>query len=68
MIAKIAKIAEIEIRECPHRFSIVNFGSLGNIGNCNPYKEYQTYPFDSAARSVYFLKFARPRPNPEVKH
>jgi hypothetical protein len=61
-IAKIANIAEI------YKLRVARGSSMANFGNRKSVQEYQKLAFDSAARSVYFLKFARPRPSPEVKH
>jgi hypothetical protein len=65
---KLPKIAEIQKLSFSPTIFNVNFGNTGDFGNCKSVKEYQKVAFDSATRSVYFLKFARPRPNPEVKH
>jgi hypothetical protein len=61
-LPKIAEISKLRVS------SIVNFGNSGGFGNCKSVKEYQKVEFDSATRSVYFLKFARPHESLEVKH
>jgi hypothetical protein len=70
-IARNARIAKdrgnFKLKLYPAFFNC-HFGNSGDFGNYKSAKEYQKAEFDSAARSVYFLKFARPRPNPEVKH
>jgi hypothetical protein len=82
IIAKIAKIAEIETRECPRTiFNCQSWQSwqywqlrdIARITKDSLLGDERMpmngrLPFDSATRSVYFLKFARPRLSPEVKH
>jgi len=65
---KLPKIAEIlKLRVFPAIFNR-QFLAISAIWHCKSVQEYQKLPFDSALHSVYFLKFARPRPISEVKH